>query len=430
MSSYLNYGPLFHRLKLLFIRISLMLGLGFFISLVKVLAKYKTESKNFRKETDGLVILLTGRFYSDNWIMSHLLPLSMASTLKHVIIVSTYKIPEIDNIEVIYPSPLLIRLVGSTPARLLTFIKVGLKRKPHVIGGFHLLLNGLVSLLLARCVGAVSLYNCGGGIREVAGGGYSTENRLFKTLGQPNHKIESQLLQAVSFFDLVIVRGKKTARYFADYVSPERIHVVTGGIDGRRFFPATGEKKVDLVITGRISEVKRIDRFIRSVELTKNRKPDISAIIIGDGPLRSKLEKMVDDLGLSKNITFVGHQSKVEEFLRQAKLFVLTSDSEGLSLALIEAMLCGLPAIVSDVGDLSDLVEHGVSGYLIPNREPVQFAYHYLELLNNVELLNKMSLNGTALAAQKCELKNISKLWDDIFGNLWWAEVDVNSCQT
>ncbi len=394
-----------------------MFSLGVFISLVRILTKYGKKTKNFRKETDGLILLLTGRFYSDNWIMSHLLPLSRASALERVIIVSIYKIPDIDNIEVIYPSSLLIRLVGSTPARLLTFIKVGLKRRPHIVGGFHLLLNGLVSLLLARCIGAVSLYNCGGGIREVAGGGYSTENRIFKALEQPNYQIESQLLQVVSFFDLVIVRGKKTATYFADYIPPEKIHVVTGGIDGRRFFSATGNQKVDLIITGRISEVKRIDRFIRSVKLARNRKPDISAIIIGDGPLRSKFEKMVDDLGLSKNITFVGHQSKVEEFLRKAKVFVLTSDSEGLSLALIEAMLCGLPAIVSDVGDLSDLVEHGVNGFLVVSKDTEKFAEYYLKLLNNKELLQKMSRNAM-LAAQKCELNNISKRWDQVFAEL------------
>ena len=62
-------------------------------------------------------------------------------------------------------------MVGGTPARLLTFAWLALRERPHVLGGFHLLLNGLVTQLLARLCGARSLYFCGGGPTEVLDGG-------------------------------------------------------------------------------------------------------------------------------------------------------------------------------------------------------------------------------------------------------------------
>jgi glycosyltransferase involved in cell wall biosynthesis len=57
------------------------------------------------------------------------------------------------------------------------------------------------------------------------------------------------------------------------------------------------------------------------------------------------------NLGIDRNVRFAGHQNTVEDWLRKSKVFVLTSDSEGLSLSMMEAMMCGLPAIVSDVGE-------------------------------------------------------------------------------
>ena len=104
----------------------------------------------------------------------------------------------------------------------------------------------------------------------------------------------------------------------------------------------------------------------------------------------------------------------MESWLRKGRVFALTSDSEGLSLALMEAMLCGLPAVVSDVGDLPELVEHGVNGYLVAERTPEAFAGPLAELLSDAARLARFSQAARA-AALRYDVRETARRWDDLF---------------
>jgi glycosyltransferase involved in cell wall biosynthesis len=106
----------------------------------------------------------------------------------------------------------------------------------------------------------------------------------------------------------------------------------------------------------------------------------------------------------------------VENWLRKSKIFVLTSDSEGLSLSMMEAMMSGLPAVVSDVGDLGDLVEHGVNGYLVPRRSPELFADCVVELLTDARKLEEFS-QAARRSALRYETQTTIQRWDSILGN-------------
>ena len=87
--------------------------------------------------------------------------------------------------------------------------------------------------------------------------------------------------------------------------------------------------------------------------------------IVGDGSEKSDLMWLCEDLNLSGSVRFLGFQNDVTSFLKQADAFVLPSFSEGFSIALVEAMLCGLPSIVTKIGGPSEIIEEGKTGYLI-----------------------------------------------------------------
>jgi glycosyltransferase involved in cell wall biosynthesis len=362
---------------------------------------------------EGYDILLTGTFYSNNWIKSHLRPLAMSEHCARVYVVSVYPIPFLDKVEAIYPLTWLIRTIGEVPARLLTFIWVGFRKRPHVIGGFHLLLNGLVAALLARFTGSRSLYFCvGSGPTEVLHAG-GTENRLFKKLGGSDKVIERRLLQAVSSFDLVITMGRNAINFFRHEGIDTQFRVVSGGIDSSVFYPAELPPAVDIITVCRLVPVKRIDLFLEAVRVIKDTIPGVAAIVVGDGPLLGSLIDLAKELGVDENVSFVGHQNNVEEWLRKAKVFVLTSDSEGLSLSMMEAMMCGLPAVVSHVGDLGNLVVDGINGYLVGERNPERFA----ALINNVlKDKDRLSLFSRAArkSAERYETRAASLLWTEI----------------
>ena len=116
-------------------------------------------------------LLLTGTFHSEAWVTAHLGPLVASRGCGRVIVVANDPVPPLAKVEWVRPSPLLVRSIGRTAARLLTFVWRSLRTRPHVVGGFHLLLNGLLAIALARFAGARSLFFCVGGTAEVDEGG-------------------------------------------------------------------------------------------------------------------------------------------------------------------------------------------------------------------------------------------------------------------
>ena len=138
--------------------------------------------------------------------------------------------------------------------------------------------------------------------------------------------------------------------------------------------------------------------------------------LVGDGPLRQGLEQQARTLGIDANVVFVGHQRDVAAWIQQARLFVLTSDSEGLSLSLVEAMLCGLPAVVSAVGDLGDLVENDVNGYLVSDRSPQAFALRIVALLTDPDRWTRFS-QAARNSAERYGIAEASGLWSAILAD-------------
>ena len=345
-----------------------------------------------RKEERGRnVMLATARFYSDNWILTHIIPIARSGVVDKIIVVTTSRIPDIAGIDSAIPGPWLCRLFGETNARLITFVRLSIAVRPKFIAGFHLLLNGLVAMMMAAIVGARSIYFCGGGPRELEGGGYATQNALFSKLDQPDLALENLLLRAVKRMDYTIVMGANAASYFAERGVGGKICVLPGGIDENEFYPGDSAGDIDIVSVGRISDVKRFDRFVRMISLLKKDNQDVSSAIVGDGPDRANIEALAQELGVSENVRFVGWTNDVAHWLRRSRVFAMTSDSEGLSQALIQAQLCGLPSVVSDVGDLRDIVEDGINGYLIGQLTPEGFARAIGPILEDKELHARMT---------------------------------------
>lgn len=367
-------------------------------------------------DIDGYRVLLTGTFYADNWARAHLLPLASATPCARLCVVSTWPVPPMEKLEVVYPPQWLSRFVDPVSARLITFFWIGLRTRPHIVGGFHLLVNGLLSLVLARLVGARAMYFCVGGPAELLGGGVTSENRLFETLRQPDVVLERQLLHAVSTFDVVITMGKRAIDFFRQHGIDTEFHVVSGGLDAKRFYCTQSPASVDLILVARLVAIKRIDLFLEAVRLVCDALPSVTAVIVGDGPLRDTLQAKAETLRIAPNVTFVGQQTNVENWLRQARIFVLTSQSEGLALSLMEAMFCGLPAIVSNVGDLGEIVEDGVNGYLVNDQTPQGFARHICDLLTNRERYGQFA-RAARTAAQSYEAGAVTRRWDEVIAH-------------
>jgi glycosyltransferase involved in cell wall biosynthesis len=364
-------------------------------------------------DASGVDVLLTATFHSDNWIAAHLAPMVSADRCRRVVMVSTRPVPPLPKVDVVMPPRWLQRTLGEVPARLLAFAVAGLARRPQFVGGFHLLLNGLCAGLLAPLVGARSLYFSVGGAAEVEGGGIRSENRLFSKLSGPDPVIERLLIAAVRQIDVVITMGSGAAEFFERHAVAGEIRVVGGGIDGARFRPPEQEPETDVILVGRLVPLKRVDLFLDALATVVARRPQTRAVVVGDGALRPQLEAQARALRLEAHVEFAGARTDVEAFLRRARLVVLTSDTEGVPLSIMEAMMCGLPAVVSDVGDLADIVEQGVNGYRVVERTPQAFAARILELLDEPEKRARFSLAARERAGRQ-EIRRVAQAWDAI----------------
>ena len=365
------------------------------------------------KPGESCEILLTGRFDSDNWILAHLGPLSKSKECSRIWMVSTNPVPKLEKIEAIYPPKWLIKIAGKTQARLLTFLYQSIRKRPHIVGGFHVMPNGIATIITGLLAGARSMYFCVGGPAEILGGGAFSSDSYFKKMETPDVIVEKRLLKIVGKCDTIITMGNKAALFFKEKGINVNIQVVSGGINTDRFGSCKDTQSYDCVMTGRLVEIKRMDIFLQAIKLVADTIPDVKVLIIGDGPLRSNLENLALELGIEKNVHFAGFHNDIENWLIKSKIFVLTSDSEGLSLSMMEAMTCGLTAVVSDVGDLGDLVENGVNGYLVPRRRPELFAERLIELLSDEKKLKAFS-NAAYQSASRYTMQAAIALWDDI----------------
>lgn len=231
----------------------------------------------------------------------------------------------------------------------------------------------------------------------------------------PDPRVERRLLRAVDAADFVVVMGTGAERSFRERGVRTSIHVIGGGIDPARFSPASGgaEPEFDLIFVGRLAPIKRVDLFLAAVARVAARRPGTTAVIVGEGPLRASLEEQAALLDLRARVVFAGRQQDVASWLRRSRVFVLTSDSEGLPLSAVEAMMCGLPVVAPAVGDLPDLVEEGVNGHLVREREAEAFVQPLLELLQDEE--RRRGAGAAALAkARRYTVADASRLWDGL----------------
>jgi glycosyltransferase involved in cell wall biosynthesis len=153
-----------------------------------------------------------------------------------------------------------------------------------------------------------------------------------------------------------------------------------------------GTKEFVLVCTARLSEHKRLDLLLRAIAKLLRDGVGCKCIIVGDGPLREELCEQALGLGLSGHVFFEGFQKDVRPYLQAADAFVLSSATEGLPLSLLEAMACGLPCVVTDVGGTAEVVTDGVHGLVVPPGSAAKIADAIAYLVRHPDERAQMSV--------------------------------------
>ncbi|MBI4119955.1 MAG: glycosyltransferase family 4 protein [Parcubacteria group bacterium] len=186
-------------------------------------------------------------------------------------------------------------------------------------------------------------------------------------------------------------------------------------------FQAPSSKTI--ITTSRLVYKNGIDILIRAAADLKFQAPSskFQVLIVGDGPDRSKLEKLAADLAVSDRIKFVGHidPDLIPGYLAQADIFVRPSRSEGLGNSFLEAMAAGLPIVGTAVGGITDFLKDGETGLVCQVDDSNDLAEKIVKVLSDAELSHKLAENGRRLVETGYSWDKIASKMKAILNSLY-----------
>lgn len=154
------------------------------------------------------------------------------------------------------------------------------------------------------------------------------------------------------------------------------------------------ENEFELSTAGRLVDQKNQTLLIDAVSIVEKKYPQVECYIFGEGELRGKLEDKVAQLGLERNVHLPGNKTDVYKWVAKSSIFVMTSNFEGLSNALIEAMMLGKACISTDYPGASELIVDGRNGLIVPCNNPQELAKAIVRLFEQEEFRQEIKRNA------------------------------------
>jgi glycosyltransferase involved in cell wall biosynthesis len=236
-------------------------------------------------------------------------------------------------------------------------------------------------------------------------------------LRRPKHNLAYRLLHRI--FDQVqaVSEGVRRWTIATDGIDPERVVTIHNGIDTNLSASARevaelrqnlqiGPERVVITTVANLRHVKGIDVLVRAAALASQKFPECLFLVAGDDSHPSRrgyveeIGDLVKSLGIERSFRLIGQSSQIPALLSLSDIFVLPSRTEGLSNALLEGMLFGLPCVATTVGGNPEVVIDNQTGYLVPPDDPGAMADRIQKLLQDPELRQRLGRASRARIEQ------------------------------
>lgn len=169
----------------------------------------------------------------------------------------------------------------------------------------------------------------------------------------------------------------------------------------------------EIVTAGRLEKQKNQELLIKAFSIVNKKFPSLKLKIYGEGSLKNKLQSLITSYNLSDNIKLCGNVKDLHTRISKSTLFILTSEYEGLSNALIEAMMLGLPCITTDYSGADEIIKNNFNGIIVPRNNVLSLSNQIIFLLENKNLREKFSKNGLEVA-KNYEKEIVLKEWEKV----------------
>lgn len=207
-------------------------------------------------------------------------------------------------------------------------------------------------------------------------------------------------------------------------IKREKIELIYNGIDIGKFSRAVPYKKEKLNLPPQaivVSAIQRLDypkdilTVLKSFRIIKELVNNTWLVIVGDGPLRLKLQEQACILQISDKILFLGARRDIEKIIAMSEIVVLSSRFEALGLTLLEAMADGKPVIGSKVEGISEIIKPGLNGFLFELGNDRQLAYYLEKLIKDPKLRLTMGKRGFRFVKKSFDLKSMIKKYERLY---------------
>lgn len=224
--------------------------------------------------------------------------------------------------------------------------------------------------------------------------------------------------RAARFAEQFVCVSDNSARFMIEQgVAGQRVRTIRNGIDLTRFAFLGPSDGGPIVTVARLSPEKDVANLLRAAARVVAVAPSARFEIAGDGPCRGELAQLAAELNLAEHVIFHGEVRDIPALLTRARLFVLPSQTEGISLTLLEAMARGLPVVATQVGGTPEVVEPSATGLLVPARDPDALAQAILALLADPERGRHMGSTARTRVENCFDIRTMTRQYESLYGN-------------
>jgi len=185
--------------------------------------------------------------------------------------------------------------------------------------------------------------------------------------------------------NFITVTGSKSKDFLLTKgFSEKKVFILPNSMDFSQFNQDQSSlREFDIISLGRLSYEKRVDQIVRIIGELKKDNPHIQAAIGGTGPERESIISLIKELELERNIEVLGFipDEELPAFLSKGRVFLLTSETEGFPRTIIQAAACGASIVATNVGDVADVIDHGVNGFLVDSYQDIDSFVRYTQIL-------------------------------------------------
>jgi glycosyltransferase involved in cell wall biosynthesis len=272
----------------------------------------------------------------------------------------------------------------------------------------------------------------GGIVAKLSGALLLSSRRDMGILRKSKHALAYRVVNRLADRVLAVSEEVKKFCIDADRIDPQKISVVYNGVDLKHIasedaaanpYATADWAGASHIITcvANVRRVKGIDVLVRTAQRVCRELPGAVFLIAGslyEREYSEEIQKMIVSMGLENNVRLLGFVSNPVPLLRMSKAFCMLSRSEGFCNALLEAMACGVPSVVTRVGGNPEAIQEGENGFMVPIEDDAAAAERLLFLLRNPERAHEIGQNGRTAAQTRFSaetmINNLISLYRDL----------------